>query len=66
MIVSEYSYTGGFMKSGDIVYAAYRNSLVEVLSINKNKVTIIVETLGSLYYSVIVNKKDLVKIGVLQ
>jgi hypothetical protein len=53
------------MKSGDIVFAAYRNSLVEVLSVNKNQVTIIVETLGDLYYAVTVNKKELTKIGVL-
>jgi hypothetical protein len=54
------------MKAGDIVFAAYRNSLVEVISVNKNEVTIMVETLGDLYYSVIVPKKALVKIGVLQ
>lgn len=50
------------MKKGDIVFAEYRNSLVEVLSINGNSVEIIVETLGNLYYSVWVPRRALRRI----
>jgi hypothetical protein len=56
---------GGFMKKGDIAFAEYRNSIVEILDINGDEVTIIVETLADLYYSVIVPKSALKKIGVL-
>jgi hypothetical protein len=54
------------MKAGDVVFAAYRNSLVEVLSVDKNNITIIVYVLEDLYHSVIVDEKQLVKIGELQ
>lgn len=53
------------MKKGDIAFAAYRNSIVEILNINGTEATIIVETLNDLYYSVVVPTAALKKIGTL-
>jgi hypothetical protein len=54
------------MKKGDIVFAIYRNSLVEILNINEEEVEFIVETFEDLYYSVKLDRENfnvLFKVG---
>lgn len=50
------------MKVGDIVFAEYRNSIVEILNIKGNEARIIVEVFGDEYYSVIVPVSCLTKL----